>query len=447
MPGRITNLPVRSSPTSRTLLQRTSAYPPAHVLALSRCKLSCVVARPMFARANQDYKVAAASAAPQRPTLPTSTNSSQNGDIRAQLKWPSSTSTAATSLSARMAQPQFPSPLDNRPLNMSNSAGVRGPSTDAAGGSTNRPLATLYAKSDSFKTDKSNFVDLTGADTSFSRSQDAVFFNEDDFSDDDDLSLDFEAQQPLPPPPKAVSLPKENVPPPAAPSQQEVAIPWSSSPASHLLAANAARNANIASSSGSSSALKRDSSGDGDSFDVPAQKKPKKRVLPSKWKPEVEVEVEDNDLYPAIVKTPASKSKFTWDATASAIKEQKKMLKSQKNSRQEMHALRDAMDGSDGNQASKSVAISLSSEQEHVLDMVVNKNKSVFFTGPAGTGKSVLMRAIITELKKKYARDQERIAVTASTGLAACNIGGITLHSFSGALLTPKSVLQQLLAN
>jgi ATP-dependent DNA helicase PIF1 len=80
----------------------------------------------------------------------------------------------------------------------------------------------------------------------------------------------------------------------------------------------------------------------------------------------------------------------------------------------------------------KAAAFSLSKEQRNVLDMVVNKGQSVFFTGPAGTGKSVLMRAIIQELKKKYARDPERVAVTASTGLAACNIGGITLHSFSG---------------
>lgn len=49
-----------------------------------------------------------------------------------------------------------------------------------------------------------------------------------------------------------------------------------------------------------------------------------------------------------------------------------------------------------------------------------------------GTGKSVLLREIIRGLQSKFSREPDRVAVTASTGLAACNIGGVTLHSFSG---------------
>jgi ATP-dependent DNA helicase PIF1 len=79
-------------------------------------------------------------------------------------------------------------------------------------------------------------------------------------------------------------------------------------------------------------------------------------------------------------------------------------------------------------------------EQQRVLDLVVNKTKSVFFTGSAGTGKSVLMRAIIADLRRKYVREPDRIAVTASTGLAACNIGGVTLHSFGGIGLGKEDV-------
>jgi len=49
-----------------------------------------------------------------------------------------------------------------------------------------------------------------------------------------------------------------------------------------------------------------------------------------------------------------------------------------------------------------------------------------------GTGKSVLLREIIKALRKKYATAPDAVAVTASTGIAACNIGGVTLHSFGG---------------
>lgn len=73
--------------------------------------------------------------------------------------------------------------------------------------------------------------------------------------------------------------------------------------------------------------------------------------------------------------------------------------------------------------------IVLSSEQEYVLQLA-KRGQSLFFTGSAGTGKSVLLRSIIKSLKSKY--DPDHVAVTASTGLAACNIGGITLHSFAG---------------
>lgn len=82
----------------------------------------------------------------------------------------------------------------------------------------------------------------------------------------------------------------------------------------------------------------------------------------------------------------------------------------------------------------------LSEEQQHVLDLVAEKKKSVFFTGSAGTGKSVLLREIISVLRKKFLREPDRVAVTASTGLAACNIGGVTLHSFAGIGLGKEAV-------
>jgi ATP-dependent DNA helicase PIF1 len=74
----------------------------------------------------------------------------------------------------------------------------------------------------------------------------------------------------------------------------------------------------------------------------------------------------------------------------------------------------------------------LSDEQKAVVKAVLDEGKSVFFTGSAGTGKSVLMKAIIAQLKHKYRAEPDRFAVTASTGLASCILEGQTLHSWSG---------------
>ncbi|ELU39250.1 PIF1 domain-containing protein [Rhizoctonia solani AG-1 IA] len=70
----------------------------------------------------------------------------------------------------------------------------------------------------------------------------------------------------------------------------------------------------------------------------------------------------------------------------------------------------------------------LSEEQRHILERVL-RGESVFFTGSAGTGKSVLLRSIITAL----GGPSDKVAVTSSTGISAVHIGGQTLHSFAGA--------------
>ena len=71
----------------------------------------------------------------------------------------------------------------------------------------------------------------------------------------------------------------------------------------------------------------------------------------------------------------------------------------------------------------------LSKEQEHILNLA-NYGTSLFYTGSAGTGKLVLLKLIIKSLRMRH--EPGTVAVTASTGLAACNIGGTTLHSFAG---------------
>ena len=64
------------------------------------------------------------------------------------------------------------------------------------------------------------------------------------------------------------------------------------------------------------------------------------------------------------------------------------------------------------------------------MDVVVNEGASVFFTGAAGSGKSFLLRAIVQKLTEEGRRDTT--FVTGTTGIAACNIGGVTIHSFAG---------------
>lgn len=359
----------------------------------------------MFARANKEYE---ASAPPQRNGLAKqlfpSSSPSANSDIREQFKKPGFADPAASS--ARTGNSDRSSSAWNRP---------------GARGSTQRSLAALYGNSDSFRHDSGEIIDLTGSGPS-EKSKQEVFFAEDDFSDDENLDLDFEAPTSLPPMPKKMeSEVKENMPPPSIPSQN---LDWSSSSPSHWHPPKLQRTESGVSGTTESS-LKRHSSGENDSFDAPA---PKKRVLP--W---IRGQEEQEDPQP-VAKTPAHNSrKEYWDPTPSAVKEQKRQLKNGRQPQKPESAV-EIKEG--GGQAPENVPtkvpFSLSKEQRHVIDLVVNQNKSVFFTGPAGTGKSVLMRAIIEELKKKYSRDPERVAVTASTGLAACNIGGITLHSFSG---------------
>ena len=129
----------------------------------------------------------------------------------------------------------------------------------------------------------------------------------------------------------------------------------------------------------------------------------------------------------------ASQSPYPWNKTASAVKkEQKRLRQGHKNLVKNNEA--DTRSGSKAKTKKREnvAPVFLSDEQKSVLQLVAERHKSVFFTGSAGTGKSVLLREIITKMRDKHKRDSNAVAVTASTGLAACNIGGVTLHSFAG---------------
>jgi ATP-dependent DNA helicase PIF1 len=69
--------------------------------------------------------------------------------------------------------------------------------------------------------------------------------------------------------------------------------------------------------------------------------------------------------------------------------------------------------------------INLSATQAEALNDICKKHVSGFITGPGGTGKSFLISQITETLEK----NGRKYALTATTGIAAVLIGGITLHS------------------
>jgi len=190
--------------------------------------------------------------------------------------------------------------------------------------------------------------------------------------------------------------------------------------------------------------------------DAEKPKPSKHRTLP--WLKQQEVEkaksstyftgpAESNESKPRMAEgepTPSTKntSTYSWNITASAVKaQQKKLREVKKNLTKAQEVTEDDKITTNPTKMNKQLhKVFLSEEQNHVLNLVVEQKKSVFFTGSAGTGKSVLLREIIWKLRTKHMRERDRVAVTASTGLAACNVGGVTLHSFAGIGLGKEEV-------
>lgn len=80
-------------------------------------------------------------------------------------------------------------------------------------------------------------------------------------------------------------------------------------------------------------------------------------------------------------------------------------------------------------QAAAAAAANLSQEQQSAVDKVL-AGDNVFLTGPAGTGKSYLLSYLIYHLKELHGN--RAVAITATTGMAATHINGLTLNAWSG---------------
>ena len=71
---------------------------------------------------------------------------------------------------------------------------------------------------------------------------------------------------------------------------------------------------------------------------------------------------------------------------------------------------------------------------------LLKSGKNVFLTGSAGTGKTFVLNQYINYLRQR----RVKVAITASTGIAATHLNGQTIHSWSGIGIKDKITTKQL---
>lgn len=301
---------------------------------------------------------------------------------------------------------------------------------------------------------------------------DTVYFEDDDFVDDAEIDLDADesplfskpktaavsyprlpqadqiAYPPLPPAPKSppdlTKLP--HLPPPRklpspikhSPSPSSATIPWSSSPPRDEL-----RPSQVGLIKKPSQ--RRNLPWQTAESDEAQTSEPSKPLINRKAGQDSlgnSLATRDFDKY-AFTPLPKDKSHspYPWNKTASALKEeQKKLRQGNKKLVRDNEADEAAKKFTLAKRKNRVAQVYLTDEQQKILRLVTEERKSVFFTGSAGTGKSVLLREIIKSLRIQHKTQPDRVAVTASTGLAACNVSGVTLHSFAGIGLGKEEV-------
>ena len=92
----------------------------------------------------------------------------------------------------------------------------------------------------------------------------------------------------------------------------------------------------------------------------------------------------------------------------------------------------------------------LNAEQLSVVESILSGH-SVFFTGPAGSGKSHILQTVLKANERgiSITNSRRNIVVTATTGVAACAIGGTTVHSFAGVTsnTSPAECVKRVMGN
>jgi ATP-dependent DNA helicase PIF1 len=69
---------------------------------------------------------------------------------------------------------------------------------------------------------------------------------------------------------------------------------------------------------------------------------------------------------------------------------------------------------------------------EKRFNAAAHAGRNLFLTGMAGTGKSTQLKQFVNETTR-------RVDITAPTGVAALNVGGMTIHRFCGMMLGPQT--------
>lgn len=448
----------------------------------------------MLGRAAEKYEPPAPKMPPGKQLFPTSSPAT-DGNIEDQF---TKARKSSQTIGGFTGYKNTAAPLNSRSVNVRPRMPYKSTNTVSTAASTaistapSTAILSVFTRDDSFQepvNTPSTPIDLTQEDPNptVQSSHPAVDFNEDDFDNDSDLDLDMEYEVPTalpmaaPPRPQKTTAPSQspNTLPQASRQLQRQnsfnhpssgAVSWETSPPSHRATPPGSKRR--FEESGTQNPVPS-------SVDEDPIRPAKRRTLP--WLQQkaeeddiaakIEEEAEEEaaaavgsspplricahckkaghassqcpksgkwDFKPKEKGTPKDK-RMPWNNTGSALRDDKKKHKD----KQKVSRKIDSAQTEAAARHAKTLVmapVTLSEEQQRVKKLVVQEGKSVFFTGSAGTGKSVLMRAIIAELRKKFVKESDRVAVTASTGLAACNVGGVTLHSFGGIGLGKEDV-------